>query len=36
MVVDDIWDFAMISWPEGIIMGQPTGLPRDIAIYFRD
>ena len=36
MVVDDIWDFAMISWPEGIIMRPPTGLPRDIAIYFRD
>ena len=36
MVYNDVQDFAMISWPEGIVMGPPTGLPRDIAIYFRD
>ena len=36
MFVDDIWDCAMILWPEGTVMGPPTALPRDIAMYFRD
>jgi uncharacterized repeat protein (TIGR01451 family) len=36
MVVHDIWDCAIILWPEGTVMGPPTALPRNIAVYLRD